>query len=73
MQKIGKRSDGTTWPPAIRRNWGYWDGVAARERNCFPEWSKVSVYRTPHPFDKAYGEGFWTGWYGEVAPAGASV
>ncbi len=21
-----------TFPPAIRRNWGYWDGIAARAR-----------------------------------------
>jgi hypothetical protein len=49
-----------------RENQGYWDGVAARERGRLPEWNKCSVYRCKHPFDKAYGEGFWMGWYGEV-------
>lgn len=56
-----------------RRNSGYWDGVHARERNRFPLWNKVAVYKCKHPFDKPYGEGFWTGWYGEEPPKGAVV
>lgn len=53
--------------PAERRNWGYWDGRAARERGKLPEWStRNSAGR--HPFDKPYGEAFWLGWYGEAHP-----
>lgn len=51
--------------PAIRRNWGYWDGKAAREKGKFPIWARSFNHRQAHPHDKAYGEGFWAGWYGE--------
>jgi hypothetical protein len=54
--------------PAERRNWGYWDGIGARERNRRPDWDKPGVYRCAHPFDKPYGEAFWLGWYGEPHP-----
>lgn len=54
--------------PAERRNWGYWDGKAARRRGRYPEWAKPYNYRQAHPFDKSYGAGFWAGWYGEDHP-----
>ena len=58
--------------PQIRTNWGYWDGVAARERGCrLPAWAHCAVYRAKHPFDQKYGEGFWIGFYNETAPKGA--
>lgn len=63
----------TPWTAAIRRNWGYWEGVAARTRNQFPMWNKVSVYRCQHPSDKPYGEAFWAGWYGEEHPCFPSI
>lgn len=52
--------------PAIRRNWGYWDGINAKGR--YPCWAKSHIHRQKHPSDKAYGEGFWAGWYGEAHP-----
>lgn len=70
---MARNSSAQTFTPATRRNWGYWDGVAARERGRMPEWAKPGVYRCAHPFDKAYGEGFWTGWYGETPPPGAVI
>lgn len=51
-----------------RRNWGFWDGVSARERRRLPDWNKISVYRCRHPFDRPYGEAFWVGWYDEPHP-----
>ena len=54
--------------PAERRNWGFWDGVSARERGRPPLWDKGYVYRCRHPFDQLYGEAFWAGWYGEPHP-----
>ena len=60
--------------PIIRTNWGYWDGVAARERgNRYPEWAKSYIYRPSHPFDQKYGEGFWIGFYNETPPKHAIV
>ena len=60
--------------PIIRTNWGYWDGVAARERGCkYPVWAKCWQSRASHPFDQKYGEGFWIGFYDEPAPKGAIV
>lgn len=53
---------------AERRNWGYWDGVADRERGKHPKWEKHTVYRCKHPFDKPYGEAYWMGYYGEPHP-----
>lgn len=53
--------------PAERRNWGYWDGVADRERGRSAEWTKGGRI-TRHPFDKAYGEAYWLGYYGEPHP-----
>jgi hypothetical protein len=41
--------------PAERRNWGYWDGVTARQRGRLPEWSRAGTI-SRHPFDKPYGE-----------------
>lgn len=58
----------TIFSPAIRRNWGFWDGKAARARNAHPVWASPIQHRPKHPCDKAYGEGFWIGWYGEPAP-----
>lgn len=64
-----KTSSGmTAFSPAERRNWGYWDGRSARERNRHPEWCKSYHHRPAHPFNKPYGEGFWAGWYGEAHP-----
>ena len=63
----------TTFNPAIRKNWDYHDGVACRLRGRQPTWAKCSVYKTKHPFDKSYGEGFWIGYYGEPAPKGAVI
>jgi hypothetical protein len=63
----------TRFSTAERRNWGYWDGIHARHRGRFPEWNKVSTYRCRHPFDKPYGEGFWSGWYGEDHPNGENA
>lgn len=51
---------------ATRHNWGYWDGVSARERGRYPEWAKSSIYRQTHPTDPNYGVGFWKGWEGET-------
>jgi hypothetical protein len=56
--------------PAERRNWGYWDGVHARERGRLPPWSRAGTV-SRHPFDKPYGEAFWLGWYGETHPNAA--
>jgi len=56
----------TKFDRQMSENQGYWDGVAARERGRLPQWNKSSVYRCKHPFNKAYGEGFWIGWYGEI-------
>lgn len=53
------------FPVDVRRNWGYWDGVAAKKRGRYPEWSRSWIYRGKHPFDKPYGEGFWDGWEGK--------
>jgi len=58
-----------TTEPAIRRNWGYWDGFNARQRNAWPVWAPASSHRAAHPFDRPYGEAFWSGWYGEAHPA----
>lgn len=57
-----------TFTPAIRRNWGYWDGRNYRAMDQLPEWARANQYRPQHPHDKPYGEGFWVGWYGEPAP-----
>ena len=54
-----------------RRNWGYWDGVYAKERCRYPQWAKSYNYKQCHPSDKIYGEGFWIGFYDEPAPRGA--
>jgi len=62
-------TDADKWfSPAERRNWGYWDGKAARERGRYPEWAECFHPRKKHPFDKQYGDGFWAGWYGEPHP-----
>ncbi len=58
----------TRWTPAERRNWGYWDGRAARSRNRYPVWARSHLYRGQHPFDQCYGTAFWAGWYGEAHP-----
>lgn len=72
MAKRSTLPEGYTKDPMIRRNRGYWDGVAARERGCiYPVWAKSWVSRATHPFDTIYGEGFWTGFYDETAPKGA--
>ena len=55
------------FPAAERRNWGYWDGVNARERGRLPEWSRLHS-GGHHPFDQPYGEAFWLGWDGEGHP-----
>jgi len=48
-----------------RNNWGYFDGLSAKERNRFPQWANTQG--DPHPWDKEYGKGFWRGWEkGEV-------
>ena len=60
--------DTTAQGRIIRRNRGYWDGVSAKARNRWPVWTKSCLYRGKHPFDALYGEGFWTGWYGETPP-----
>jgi len=67
-----QRNPNSHLPTQQRRNWGYWDGVAARQRGRLPEWDKVGVSRCRHPFDRVYGEGFWMGWYDEPAPKGAT-
>lgn len=53
-----------------RRNWGYWDGVAARKRGRLPEWTRgrAHIHRCRHPHDRAYGEAFWAGYYGDDHP-----
>ncbi len=58
-----------TVSPAERRNWGYWDGRAAREAGRWPEWCRPSAdFRNAH-YDKQYGTGFHAGWYGEPHPS----
>lgn len=68
QRRKGKRMT-ATFTPAIRRNWGYWDGRTARALNRLPPWCgsgrRVGCL---HPSDKPYGQGFWLGWYGEPAP-----
>ena len=54
--------------PAVRRNWGYWDGVNDRLRGRRAEWSSASTYRGRHPFDLPYGDAYWAGYYGESHP-----
>jgi hypothetical protein len=49
-----------------RFNSGYDDGLCARQRSRHPMWASASQFRSPHPFDKQYGLGFWAGWYGEA-------
>lgn len=71
--KVRVSADAIKFAAQERRNWGYWDGRSARERNRYPEWAKPSVYRCAHPFDSAYGEGFWAGWYGDQPPPGAVI
>lgn len=61
-----KRTE-TKFSPAERRNWGYWDGTAARERGRLPEWAPLHS-GTKHPFDAPYGAAFWLGWNGEPHP-----
>ncbi len=46
--------------PAERRNWGYWDGVSARERGRLPVWSPRNS-GGKHPSDKSYAPAFWLG------------
>lgn len=65
---MARKSLVSKFSPAERRNWGWWDGKAAAERNRWPEWNKSHVYRPAHPFDRPYGEAFWAGWYGEPHP-----
>jgi len=57
--------DRKKFPDKMRFNWGYFDGVSARERGKYPSWAKSTIYRQKHPFDKAYGDGFWKGYYNE--------
>lgn len=71
-----KLPEGYERNPQIRMNRGYWDGVADRERRrTGPMWAKgrTHVYRCTHPFDAKYGEGYWIGFYDEVAPKGATI
>ena len=56
------------FPAKQRRNWGYWDGVNARKKDRYPAWAKPWNHRQKHPTDKAYGQGFWSGFYGEAHP-----
>lgn len=60
------------WPAQIRKNWGYWDGVAARKAGRWPQWCRSWQSFDKAHFDKAYSEGFRIGWYGEPAPKGAN-
>ena len=53
--------------PAERRNWGYWDGRSDRERGKTALWSKGGTIHA-HPYDKPYGEAYWSGFYGEPHP-----
>lgn len=62
------QTSSSQFSPAERRNWGYWDGKAARERGRFPVWAKSYNHRQAHPFDQQYGKGFWAGWYDESHP-----
>jgi hypothetical protein len=56
-----------------RRNWGYWDGIAARARGRYPVWAKSYIMEQRHPSDRIYGEGFWSGWYGKEPPPFAVI
>lgn len=58
-----------TRTPQERRNAGWFDGVHARKWNRRPEWSPRSYVDARHPFDRAYGEGFWAGWYKQPYPS----
>lgn len=71
---MAKTFPASKFEPAVRRNWGYWDGVAARQLGIAkPMWQAHAWQTRPaHPFDKPYGEGYWVGYYGEEAPAGAN-
>jgi hypothetical protein len=46
--------------PAERRNWGYWDGVAARERGSLPERSRAGTV-SRHPFNSRTAKPFGLG------------
>ena len=65
---MAQTSTTSQFSPAERRNWGYWDGKAARERGRYPEWAKSYNCCQKHPFDQQYGKGFWLGWYDQPHP-----
>lgn len=71
MTRKSKLPEGFERNPQIRTNRGYWDGVYARERGRLPEWDRGTCYRSTHPLDQKYGEGFWMGFYGDEPPKGA--
>ncbi len=57
--------------PRERFNWGYWDGLADRAKGRTAVWAKTAIYRCKHPYDQAYGRGYWDGYY-ETSPAPVS-
>lgn len=55
--------------PAIRYNWGYWEGKHSVAQRHWPQWcGPHQDFRTTH-FDKAYGLGFHDGWYDTISNA----
>jgi len=48
--------------PAIRRNWGYWDGRLAHQKHWLDQLFKVEKYGRVVHFDKSYAKGFIEGW-----------
>ena len=73
MSRPAKKSKSSSFTPAIRRNWGYWDGIAARKAGRWPAWCRPHQDFAKVHFDKAYGEGFYIGWYGLTPPPGAII
>lgn len=51
----------------IHTNWGYWDGVADRERGRIAKWYRGAAANYGH-FDPQYAEGYALGLWNREAP-----
>lgn len=51
----------------MRKNWGYWDGVADRERGRMAKWYR-GAHSTYGHFDALYAEGYNLGIFAGEAP-----
>ncbi len=66
------KPDNSKHSKMCRRNGGYWDGVADRERNRLARWFKGAAKNHGH-FDPVYAEGYELGVFGGEAPEGAII